>query len=137
MSSKIEYPGVILQINEHGMRVKILQETACAGCHAQSMCNLSDVKEKILEIPDHKGNFRVGEEVLVTGSALLGLKAVMLAFFLPMLIMLVLLFAGIRLFESEITGAGMAVSALIIYYLVLFFLKNKLKRKFVFNLNKI
>lgn len=135
MSSKIEYPGVILQVNEDGIQVRILQKTACADCHAKSMCNLSDMKEKILEIPDNNGSFRVGEEVLVTGSASLGLKAAMLAFFLPMLIMLILLFVGIQSFESEIIGAGMAISALIIYYLILFFQKDKLKRKFVFTLN--
>jgi len=136
MASKIEYPGVVFQVNDNIVQVKILQKTACADCHAKSMCNLSDMKEKMLEIPDNGQNFEPGDEVLVTGATSLGLKAVMLAFFYPLLIMVALMSLGIRLSGSETVGAGIAILSLIIYYIVLYYRKDKLKREFVFTLNK-
>ena len=136
MGSKIEYPGLISQVNDRVVQVKIVQKTACADCHAKSMCNLSDMKEKILEIPDNGYNFKPGDEVLVVGATSLGLKATMLAFLFPLLVMLASLLLGIRLFGSEIAGAGVAILSLIIYYMVLYSKKDKLKRKFVFTLNK-
>ena len=136
MGSKIEYPGIVSQVNDNTVQVKIVQKTACADCHAKSMCNLSDMKEKILEIQDNEHNFKPGDEVLVVGATSLGLKAVMLAFLFPMLIMLALLILGIRLSGSEIIGASVAVLSLAIYYIILYCRKDKLKREFVFTLNK-
>ncbi len=136
MGSKIEYPGVIFRINEDVVQVKILQKTACADCHAKSMCCLSEMKEKILEIPDNGHKFKEGDEVFVTGSASLGMKAVLLAFVFPILIMVILLCFGIRLFMSETMAAGIAVLSLIVYYVVLYFRRDKLKKEFVFTLNR-
>ena len=136
MDSKIEYPGVILQVKGDGIQVRISQKTACADCHARSMCNLSNTEEKIVEIQDNNSGFKAGEEVFVTGATSLGMKAVVIAFLLPMLIVLLLLIVGIQWFESEMIGAVMAISALVGYYIILFFQKNKLTRKFVFTLNR-
>ena len=136
MVKKIEYPGVISQVNDNIVQVKIVQKTACADCHAKSMCNLSDMKEKILEIQDNGYNFKPGDEVFVVGATSLGLKAVMLAFLFPLLIMVTILLLGTRLSDSEIIGAGVAILSLVIYYIVLYCRRDKLKKKFVFTLNK-
>ncbi|MDR1371170.1 MAG: SoxR reducing system RseC family protein [Dysgonamonadaceae bacterium] len=136
MRSKIEYPGVIFKVNEDVVQVKILQKTACADCHAKSMCSLSEMKEKILEIPGKNNDFKEGDDVLVTGAASLGMKAVLLAFLLPLLIMVVLLFLGIRFTGSEMIAAGISVLSLTIYYIVLYFRKDKLTKEFVFTLNR-
>ncbi len=136
MRSNIEYPGVVFQVNDDIVQVKILQKTACADCHAKSMCGLSEVQEKILEISDNNHDFKIGDEVLVSGAVSLGMKAVLLAFVFPLLMIVIILSLGIRFFISEIIAAGVAVLSLIIYYVILYLRKNELKKKFVFTLNK-
>ena len=86
MSESINHNGIIEKIDGDTAYVRIIQQSACSGCHAQSMCAASESKVKIIEVPDNSGKFTVNENVLLCGRSSLGLQAVLLAFILPLLI---------------------------------------------------
>ena len=46
----IEHEGIITGISESHIFVRIIQHSACAGCHAASLCTTTDQKEKIIEV---------------------------------------------------------------------------------------
>ena len=57
--------------------MQIIQASACSSCVAKKMCNSSESKEKLVDIVSPEAfSYQVGEEVLLTGSVEMGLKAV-------------------------------------------------------------
>ena len=86
MSESINHNGIIEKIDGGTVYVRIIQQSACSGCHAKSMCTASESKEKIIEVPDNSGKFHINEEVQLCGQSSLGLQAVLLAFVFPLII---------------------------------------------------
>lgn len=135
MDSQIRHIGVVDAVNGQIVTVRILQKSACSGCQASGICRASESKEKLVEVncPDST-RFHIGQEVTVSGTERLAVKAVILAFGMPLLIMLVALIAVVALTGSEKTAAAAAFLVLVPYYLALFLLRDRIKKEFVFTI---
>ena len=137
MSKHIHHNGVIDKIDNGIAYVRIIQQSACAGCHARSMCSASESKEKIIEVVDHSGKYTINEEVLICGQNSLGLQAVFLAFVIPVIILVLVLVIASATNSSEAISALSGLICLVLYYIILYLFRDKLKRKFVFTLKKL
>ena len=138
MSESISHNGIIEKIDGNAVFVRIIQQSACSGCHAKGMCSASDQKEKIIEVNDpNSGRFHINEEVTLCGQSSLGLQAVLLAFVLPLIIVVAAIVAGNYLQWDETTSGLTGLLLLVPYYSILYFLREKLKRKFIFTLKKL
>lgn len=137
MSESIQHKGVIERIEGNVAYVRIVQQSACAGCHAQAMCSAADKKEKIIEVPVHPETFRVQEEVWIEGQSSMGLKAVFLAFVVPLILLLVAIIAGTRLQWGETASGLTSLILLGFYYGILYLIRDKLKKRFIFTLKKL
>ena len=122
MHKNVLHPGIVERVDTNRVFVRITQYSACAGCHAKSACTLSDKKEKLVEIEDASGDYHPGEAVVIIGQSSMGMEAVLWAFAVPVILMLIAVVAGL---------------VLIPYYIVLYVLRDKLKKRFVFNLKKL
>lgn len=128
--------GIIEKIDGNLISVKIVQQSACSGCHAKSMCTASDSKEKIIEVTDYSGKFNVNDTVIVCGESSLGLQAVLFAFVIPLIIIVLTIAIGTNLPLAETESALLGLFAVVPYYGILYMCRNKLKKKFVFTLKK-
>lgn len=128
--------GIIEKIDGNLISVKIVQQSACSGCHAKSMCTASDSKEKIIEVTDYSGKFNVNDTVIVCGESSLGLQAVLFAFVIPLIIIVLTIAIGTNLLLAETESALLGLLAVVPYYGILYMCRNKLKKKFVFTLKK-
>ena len=138
MSESINHNGRIEKIEGDTIFVRIIQQSACSGCHAKGMCSASDQKEKIIEVNDpNSDRFHVNEEVTLCGQSSLGLQAVLLAFVLPLIIVVAAIVAETYLQWDETTSGLTGLLLLVPYYCILYFLREKLKRKFIFTLKKL
>ncbi len=137
MSESINHKGIIEKIEDGSVYVRIIQQSACSGCHAQSMCAASESKVKIIEVPDNSGKYHLDEEVWLCGQSSLGLKAVFLAFVLPLILVVVAIVAGNSMQWKETTSGLTGLLLLVLYYCILYFLRDKLKKQFVFTLKKL
>ncbi|MCD8194228.1 MAG: SoxR reducing system RseC family protein [Tannerellaceae bacterium] len=137
MSDSINHRGIIDRIEGDTLFVRIMQQSACAGCHAKGMCSASESKEKIIEVRDNSHQYTINEEVILTGKTSLGLKAVLLAFVIPVLIVVGTIIIGNISGWEEASAALASLVVLIPYYGVLYLLREKLKRTFVFTLKKL
>ncbi|MCA5584089.1 SoxR reducing system RseC family protein [Parabacteroides gordonii] len=137
MSESINHNGRIEKIEGNAIFVRIIQQSACSGCHAQGMCGASEKKEKIIEVNDNSGKYHVNEEVTLCGQSSLGLQAVLLAFVLPVIFVVAAIVAGNYLQWDETTSGLTGLLLLVPYYCILYFLREKLKRKFIFTLKKL
>ncbi|MDR1402250.1 MAG: SoxR reducing system RseC family protein [Tannerellaceae bacterium] len=136
MKNSIHHSGVVEKIDDHSVYVKIVQLSACAGCHASSLCMAADSQEKIIEIPDSSGLYHINDSVTVCGQSSLGIQAVCLAFVLPLLLVIIIIILGTFSKWSESVSALAGLLLLLPYYGALYFLRDRLKKIFIFTVKK-
>ena len=135
---QIEHRGVVESILPHTIVVSIAQETACAACAAATLCHSSDKQEKKMEIAcQDSSSYRVGQEVTIVGSMGLGLRATLWAYIVPLVVLMAVLITASRLTGNEGLGAVIALLSLFPYYILLFLFRNKLQRRFQFQIKSI
>ena len=81
--------------------------------------------------------YRVGEEVVLIGSTTMGMRAVALAFGVPVLLLILALFVTMRVTDGDaLVSSLVALLAVVPYYLVIYFMKDKLNKTFSFTIEK-
>lgn len=129
----IRHEGIIESLGAEGCTVRILQASACSSCSARQLCRSSESKEKLVEVKGHYPTLHVGDRVMLVGSVRQGLRASVLAYVVPLIIMLAVLFLVTHHYGEKL-GALAALLALALYYGVLFLLKDKLAGQFSFRI---
>lgn len=139
MANKIKHLGIVENINGSCVQVRIQQTSACSSCSVKGHCNASETKEKLINVYNRNHlDCRVGDQVLITGTVSMGMKAVWLAFVFPFLILFLVLFITMKLTEeNEAVSAIVALAMLIPYYLIVYMCRSKLDRTFMFTLETI
>ena len=127
----VSHEGIVTQINENDIQVKIIQESACASCHAKSACTVVDQAEKYLTVPRPEGReIHLFQKVNVVMKVGRGNKAAVLAYLIPIVVLLAVLFLCLGLGLSEGLSALLGIAALIPYYTILYLRRDKLKKRF-------
>lgn len=139
MTDIIKHRGIVENINGSHVQVRILQTSACSGCSVKGHCHASESKEKLIDVIDRNSfAYQVGQEVMLYGTTSMGMQAVLLAFGVPFLVLLITLFVAMRLTDgNELQSAGVALLALVPYYLIIYICRNKLSKKFSFSIETI
>jgi len=132
----IKHQGIVEGIDNHKVFVRIEQKAACKDCHAGSVCLAADKKDKIIEVNDCTGNFVLREEVIVSVSQTIGIYAVIFSYVIPLLLVILCVVAGVYASGSDAVGGLAGLLVLLPYYFVLYLLRDKFKKKFVFSLSK-
>ncbi len=135
----ITHDGVVKSIEGQHVCVTILQSSACSGCAAKSMCASAEAKEKEVVVPvPEQCMLEVGQKVLLEGRVADGRRAALIAYGLPLLLMLPVLFVALRLTGSETMGALIALAAVAVYYLCIYlFFRQRLQQRFTFRLRQM
>lgn len=135
MSKNITHDGIVVGTDGRDVRVMIVQVSACSGCHARGACAASDSKEKIIVADSQGATYEIGEKVTLIGSNSMAWSALFIAFIIPMVLALGLLFATV----GPLGEAGACLGCLgflALYYFVLFLLRDRLRTRFVFTLRR-
>jgi len=135
MSADIRHEGVIDSIEGRMVTVRILQVSACSGCQASDVCHAAEKKEKLVEVEmNDTESLSIGQTVTVVAGNRIGMTAVILAFGLPLLLLLAFLITSMAVTGSEKVAAVAAMAILLPYYSVLFFFRNRIRRNFGFSI---
>ena len=129
----IQHWGTVELITDKTCNVRIAQSSACSTCAAHDLCNSSESQEKIIQVFGHYPMLKKGQKVLVEGELSQGMKAVYIAYLIPLAIMVPALWAGIYYFNEEV-GAAFALLTTSLYYGVLFCIKDKIGKQFSFRI---
>ncbi len=133
----IEHEGIIEKISGDQITVRIVQKSACSACHAKGACMAADSKEKLVNISDSSGQFYEKEKVIIEGKESMGYSAVLWAFVIPLIILILTLILSLNYFKlSETEAALSSIIALVPYYLILYLFRNKMANTFKFNIKK-
>ena len=133
----IVHNGIIEEISNKLIRVKFISFTSCSECNAKSLCAISDLKDKYVEVSKTRDLYQVGEEVKIILQQSLGFLAVFWAYVLPFLLVILTLGVLTQVSDNELLTGGFSLAILIPYYLGLYLYKNKLEKKFRFIIKKL
>jgi sigma-E factor negative regulatory protein RseC len=134
--TKIKHEGVVVDFREEYALVKIMVLSACASCHAKGVCSAADMAEKVVEtIPLDK--VEKGDKVMVEMEEKLGFKAVVFAFLIRFILLMITVFSVSYFTGSETAAAFSGLGVLVPYYIVIYLLKDYFRRNFIFNCTKI
>jgi sigma-E factor negative regulatory protein RseC len=136
MEHRISHEGIITAIDDNKVEVKILSKSACASCNIKGACNMSEMKEKIIVIPRPEDKeFSVGQNVNISMGLGQANKAVIFAYVIPTIILFSMIFILNYFKIEEGINALISIGSLIPYYLILFLFKDKIKRKFEYEIH--
>ena len=133
----MEHTGVVESCDGQMVLVRIEQQAVCASCHAKGACSVAEKEDKIIEVFYSKNDIKKGDKVLLIGQSSLGLYAVLLAYVLPFLLILVTLFIASVFTDNELLSGTISLSVVLPYYVVLSMNKKRLKKKFSFEIIKL
>ena len=137
MSNKIKHAGVVDGVEGECVRVRILQSSACSACKVAAHCNASETKEKIIDVMDaDASHYQKGDQVMVVADTAVGFRASLYGYLLPLILMVVTLVGFLAATHSEGLAAVSALGILIPYYVLLFLMRNKLRNRLSFTLER-
>lgn len=130
----VEQKGIVIKKQEDKVIVKIEQKSTCSSCHARGACTSLDKKDKEIEIKTKDTqNYNIGDEVIITISTKLGMKAVFIAFVLPLILLVIVLFLSIKLFSlTQSLSALVSLLVVAAYYFFLYKQNLFLSKEFNF-----
>ncbi len=130
----IEHDGIVVDLTDTSVWVRITQQSACAECHAATMCTTADKKDKIIEVSRGKERVAIGDNVVVVLAASAGYKAVLLTALLPLILIVTILAITQFIGFGELQSGGSVLIAMVIYYTILYLYRHRLKTQFTFTL---
>jgi positive regulator of sigma E activity len=129
----IQHDGIVQKVGNDSVVVAISASSACAGCHAEGLCNMTGKEEKIIDVHG-KYNVVPGDTVTVLMQQSMGYKAIALSYLIPVLVVIFSLVVLVSLDIPELTAGLISIGVLLPYFLVLFLLRRRINRIFTFTL---
>ena len=136
-NNELSHIGRVKEMTPESTVVEIISSSACSDCHAKGLCGVSEEKVKEIEVPtDPYATWNVGDEVRVMLRQTMGLKAVWISYVVPLLILMILILTLSAVNVKEIYAGLVSIAAVAVYYLVIYLLRNRLAKDFVFYLKE-
>lgn len=137
MKGDISHKGRIVRITPQVTTVAIEQHGACSACHAAGLCGMADVAEKAVELATSPyASYNVGDEVELVLKASMGMKAVWLAYCIPLVVLLAVILGLVALGVGEIAAGLSGIGAVGVYYFLLWLFRDKLRNEYVFTIKQ-
>ena len=132
--AQIKHSGEVVGICGDTVKVRLTVSSACSGCHAKAVCGVDESAEKIVEISGvEAAEYSVGEVVEVAlQSNSMGAMAVVLTYVVPFFVLALVLVAASAMGLEEGIAALAALGSVVVYYLVLYGLRDRVKQTIKF-----
>ncbi len=135
MGEHISHPGVVVGINDKDIEIEILSSSMCGSCGIKSACGMSEMQEKRVTVPKPADKeFIVGQPVKIIMNASQGNKAALFAYFIPAFLLVAIIVILSNLSIKEWIAALVGIGVIAVYYLVLYFFRNKLRDNFTYEI---
>lgn len=129
--------GIVRAVNGDEITVEVIVSSACSGCHAKSICIPSDRRQERIVVKNTRNEqYEVGETVELLLETSAGNKAVVLAYVLPLIVLLAMLFGCYALTQKELLSVGVGMLGVVVYYLILKSAGKSVEKGITFGIRK-
>ena len=130
--------GIVRAVNDRTGEVEVTVSSACAGCHAKSICIPSDHRqETVTAHVTGNESYKVGERVNLVLQGNAGAKAVVIAYVIPFAVLLAAFIASYLIFHNELVSVLVSLGVVLLYFLFLKTQRHKIDQNFTFYVKKI
>lgn len=137
MSQIATHPATVISSKPNTVTVEMHVLSACSSCKGHEKCAFVDKADKIVNVDTPLWQqYSIGDKVTVAVNESLGLLAVLLAYFLPALLIIASVITTSILSSSELLAALVPIALIILYFILLYLKRNKLQRRFTFAISK-
>lgn len=130
----IKHAGIVSRITDNEIEATIAVSTACDGCHAGSSCGMAGNTSRIITISHSDKDVKMGDQVNIVGSRSAGISAVIFAYILPFIAVMLTLILSLSFGTPELRAGLYSILILPPYYLVLYFFREKFEKKYTFRI---
>jgi sigma-E factor negative regulatory protein RseC len=132
----VAHDGIVEKISGPEVRVRFVAQSACAACHAKGVCSISNSEEKFVDVNHFDSGLSIGDHVEVILAQTQGFKAVWYGYGLPLVILLIVIFALYGITGRDGFSALIGMATLIPYYVFVFLFRKRITRSMEFILRK-
>lgn len=137
MENNVKHEGIVQSIEGLNVTVKMTVNSACAGCHAKSLCSAADSRDKVVVAQNVNGaDFAIGETVTVQLRQTLAMKAVIICYLVPFIILFSSFCLMYAICPIEWVNVLVSLSLTALYYIILWFFRKKIEKNVTFVVNK-
>ena len=135
MSEIIKHDATIKEIGSETIKVTINSNASCASCKLKGTCSTGKLQEKTIIVEKPKemiglDKYEIGEQVNVVMYESQGVKALVLGYILPFVVLMIVLIVTYSFTHNEPLSGLLALASLGPYYFVLYLFRNKLEKQF-------
>lgn len=132
-NNSINHIGIVQSIDGQEITVKLTVQSACASCHAKSICGVSDSKDKIVKaviVSDE--HFEVGEKIAVEMRQSLAMKAIVICYLLPFIVLITTFCVMSYFCQNELVNVLVTFAAVAAYFFFIWLFNHKIERNVTF-----
>ena len=134
----IEHTGRVERVEGRSVFVVITSNSACGACEARKACGLSESTEKLIEVDTSSAaDYAAGDEVVVSVRRRAGLKAVAIAYTLPLAVLIALLAAMKAAGAGDGAAAAVSVGGVVLYFMLLRLFSRRIANRIKFTIHKV
>lgn len=136
MAKIMEHEAVVVEVIAEQKRVDVemVVSGACGSCKAKAVCGGGESQvRQVAAYTDHPELYNVGDRVVISIEQIMGYKAIVLSYIVPLIVMLVALALTHSRYGDLVAGVS-ALGACVLYYIVLAFFRKRLERVIVFSI---
>lgn len=130
----VKHNGIVEEVGERYVKVRIVQTSACASCKIASHCITSEMKVKTVDVYDvnDAAKYTKGQDVVVCASMDVARQALLFGFGIPLILLVVVVALTLFITDNEGLAALAGLVSLIPYYIILYVCRGKLQKKLRF-----
>ncbi len=137
ISQNIEHKGIVKKIENNKLFATIDTVSACGSCHANSICSAFNTTEKEIEISNFSNELQEGDNVTIFMKEKFGFIAVLFGYILPFFVLILTLLISFEITNKEMFSGVVTLLSIVIYFVVLYLFRNKIKKTFSFSAEKL
>lgn len=128
--------GTVISSAENYVTVSVRCVSACASCPQKNICGSHEAKEKLYDIPvADSAQYTEGQSVELSVSDRSLYLSMLLAYVLPIVILVTIIGCGTFLGFSDTASALTAIGCLCLYGLLLHCFRKKIEKTVVVHIN--
>lgn len=132
-NNSISHIGIVQSVDGQEVTVRMTVESACAACHAKSLCGVSDSKDKIVKAVNvSDAHFEVGEKVNVEMRQSLAMKAIVICYLLPFIVLITTFCVMSYFCQNELVNVLVTFAAVAAYFFFIWLFNHKIERNVTF-----
>lgn len=137
-NNEVSHEAIVQSVDGIDVTVKMTVSSACAACHAKGLCGVSESEEKLVVAKNFSAaQFATGEKVRVELRQTLAVKAVIICYLLPLVVLLVAFFLMYLVCSIEWLNVLAALSATALYFFFVWLFHEKIEKNVTFIVSKI